>query len=175
MELNDCAFPTLNRVTATTMPRRVQGLRLRDAGGRPARGARGWSARICCWRTRRFSRPRARRSMRSASRDVRVLVVGNPANTNALIAQRNAPSLAADRFTAMTRLDHNRGSRAADRESGCRPRSGQKNDHLGQSFRHAVSGSAITPRSAASPRCRWWTNDGSRNHSFRRCSSAARR
>jgi malate dehydrogenase len=44
-----------------------------------------------------------------ASRDVRVLVVGNPANTNALIAQRNAPALAPDRFTAMTRLDHNRG------------------------------------------------------------------
>ena len=43
-----------------------------------------------------------------ASRDVRVLVVGNPANTNALIAQRNAPSLAPERFTAMTRLDHNR-------------------------------------------------------------------
>ena len=44
-----------------------------------------------------------------ANRDVRVLVVGNPANTNSLIAQRNAPSLAPDRFTAMTRLDHNRG------------------------------------------------------------------
>jgi malate dehydrogenase len=44
-----------------------------------------------------------------ASRDVRVLVVGNPANTNSLIAQRNAPSLPPKRFTAMTRLDHNRG------------------------------------------------------------------
>jgi malate dehydrogenase len=44
-----------------------------------------------------------------ASRSVRVLVVGNPANTNSLIAQRNAPSLAPACFTAMTRLDHNRG------------------------------------------------------------------
>jgi malate dehydrogenase len=44
-----------------------------------------------------------------ASRDVRVLVVGNPANTNSLIAQRNAPSLPRNHFTAMTRLDHNRG------------------------------------------------------------------
>ncbi|MCY4277582.1 MAG: malate dehydrogenase [Gammaproteobacteria bacterium] len=43
-----------------------------------------------------------------ASRDVRVLVVGNPANTNCLIAQRNAPSLNPRQFTAMTRLDHNR-------------------------------------------------------------------
>ncbi|KTF05299.1 malate dehydrogenase, partial [marine sediment metagenome] len=43
-----------------------------------------------------------------ASRDVKVLVVGNPANTNALIAQRNAPDLDPRNFTAMTRLDHNR-------------------------------------------------------------------
>ena len=51
-----------------------------------------------------------------ASRDVRVLVVGNPANTNSLIAQRNAPSLNPQHFTAMTRLDHNRAARAADGE-----------------------------------------------------------
>jgi malate dehydrogenase len=44
----------------------------------------------------------------NAADDIRVLVVGNPANTNALIAQRHAPDVPADRFTAMTRLDHNR-------------------------------------------------------------------
>ena len=44
----------------------------------------------------------------NASADVKVLVVGNPANTNALIAYRNAPDLDPDQFTAMTRLDHNR-------------------------------------------------------------------
>src|SRR5678810_1047004 len=43
-----------------------------------------------------------------AASDIRVLVVGNPANTNALIAQRNADGVPAERFTAMTRLDHNR-------------------------------------------------------------------
>jgi malate dehydrogenase len=43
-----------------------------------------------------------------ASRDIKVLVVGNPANTNALIAQRNAPNIDPRQFTAMTRLDHNR-------------------------------------------------------------------
>jgi malate dehydrogenase len=53
-----------------------------------------------------------------ASRDVRVLVVGNPANTNALIAQRNAPSLSPDRFTAMTRLDHNRGISQVSEKTG---------------------------------------------------------
>ena len=52
----------------------------------------------------------------SAGRRVRVLVVGNPANTNALIAQQNAPDLAPGQFTAMTRLDHNRAiSQLADR------------------------------------------------------------
>ena len=53
-----------------------------------------------------------------AARDVRVLVVGNPANTNSLIAQRNAPSLPPHRFTAMTRLDHNRGLAQLTEKSG---------------------------------------------------------
>ena len=53
-------------------------------------------------------KPQGEALSRSAQRDVKVLVVGNPANTNALIAQRNAPDLDPRRFTAMTRLDHNR-------------------------------------------------------------------
>jgi len=53
-------------------------------------------------------KPQGEALSRSASRDVKVLVVGNPANTNALIAQRNAADLDPRRFTAMTRLDHNR-------------------------------------------------------------------
>ncbi|WP_192035340.1 malate dehydrogenase [Halomonas sp. YLGW01] len=53
-----------------------------------------------------------------ADRDVRVLVVGNPANTNALIAQRNAPHLAAHQFSAMTRLDHNRALAQLARQTG---------------------------------------------------------
>jgi malate dehydrogenase len=52
--------------------------------------------------------PQGRAINAGAADDVRVLVVGNPANTNALIAQRNAPDVPSDRFTAMTRLDHNR-------------------------------------------------------------------
>lgn len=54
------------------------------------------------------SSPRARPSTAGAASDIKVLVVGNPANTNALIAQAHAPDVPADRFTAMTRLDHNR-------------------------------------------------------------------
>ena len=53
-------------------------------------------------------KPQGEALSRSAKRDVKVLVVGNPANTNALIAQANAPDLDPGRFTAMTRLDHNR-------------------------------------------------------------------
>ena len=81
-----------------------------------ARAAPAWSARTCCSRTRRSSRPRAARSNESASRDVRVLVVGNPANTNALIAASNAPDIERRNFTAMMRLDHNRALGAARRE-----------------------------------------------------------
>jgi malate dehydrogenase len=53
-------------------------------------------------------RPQGRALNDHAASDVRVLVVGNPANTNCLIAQRNAPDIPRERFTAMTRLDHNR-------------------------------------------------------------------
>jgi len=53
-----------------------------------------------------------------AAADLRVLVVGNPANTNALVAQRNAPGVPADRFTAMTRLDHNRAVAQLARRAG---------------------------------------------------------
>ena len=88
----------------------------------------------------------------AASRDVRVLVVGNPANTNALIAQRNAPSLSPDRFTAMTRLDHNRALSQVSEKTGSRARQDQEGDHLGQSFGDAVSRTCITRRSTASPR-----------------------
>jgi malate dehydrogenase len=54
-----------------------------------------------------------------AARDVRVLVVGNPANTNALIAMKNAPSLKPQSFTAMTRLDHNRALSQLAEKTGC--------------------------------------------------------
>jgi malate dehydrogenase len=53
-------------------------------------------------------KPQGQAISAGAASDIKVLVVGNPANTNALIAQRNAPDVPADRFTAMTRLDHNR-------------------------------------------------------------------
>jgi malate dehydrogenase len=80
-----------------------------------------------------------------ASRDIKVLVVGNPANTNALITQRNAPDIDPRNFTAMMRLDHNRAKTQIaqkTRRSGYRR---QAHDGLGQPLRDAVSGFASHP------------------------------
>jgi malate dehydrogenase len=109
MELNDCAFRTLNQVTATDDAR----VAFKDCdiamlvGARP-RGP-GMERKDLLLENAKIFSAQGKALDAVASRDVRVLVVGNPANTNALLAQRNAPSLPPDRFTAMTRLDHNRG------------------------------------------------------------------
>jgi malate dehydrogenase len=109
MELNDCAFPTLHKVTATHDANTA----FKDChfamlvGARP-RGP-GMERKDLLLENAKIFAAQGKALDAVASRDVRVLVVGNPANTNSLIAQRNAPSLAPDRFTAMTRLDHNRG------------------------------------------------------------------
>jgi malate dehydrogenase len=109
MELNDCAFPTLNKVMATHDA--STGFRDCDfallVGARP-RGP-GMERKDLLLENAKIFSAQGKALDAVASRDVRVLVVGNPANTNSLIAQRNAPSLAPERFTAMTRLDHNRG------------------------------------------------------------------
>lgn len=108
MELNDCAFPLLKGVVATddvnvafkdvsyallvgAMPRK-QGMERKDL--LEANGG--------------IFAPQGQALNKHAKRDVKVLVVGNPANTNALIAQMNAPDLDPKCFTAMVRLDHNR-------------------------------------------------------------------
>jgi malate dehydrogenase len=109
MELNDCAFSTLNKVTATS----EAGTAFKDCefamlvGARP-RGP-GMERKDLLLENAKIFSAQGKALDAAASRDVRVLVVGNPANTNSLIAQRNAPSLSPKRFTAMTRLDHNRG------------------------------------------------------------------
>ncbi len=108
MELEDCAFPALQGVVATDRPQEA----FRDAdyallvGAKP-RGPGMERADLLKENARIFS-AQGKALNEHASRQVRVLVVGNPANTNALIAQRNAPELNPANFTAMTRLDHNR-------------------------------------------------------------------
>ncbi len=108
MELEDCAFPLLAGMLATSDPR----LAFRDAeiallvGARP-RGP-GMERRDLLEANGRIFAPQGRALDEVAARGVKVLVVGNPANTNALIAMKNAPGLDPRQFTAMMRLDHNR-------------------------------------------------------------------
>ena len=108
MELNDCAFPLLAGIEATDDPN----VAFKDTdfallvGARP-RGPGMERADLLQANAKIFS-VQGKAINDHASRDVRVLVVGNPANTNALIARENAPDLDHRQFTAMMRLDHNR-------------------------------------------------------------------
>jgi malate dehydrogenase len=109
MELNDCAFPSLNRVSAT----HDAGIAFKDCDFAMLVGARprgpGMERKDLLLENAKIFSAQGKALNAVASRDVRVLVVGNPANTNSLIALKNAPSLPPRHFTAMTRLDHNRG------------------------------------------------------------------
>lgn len=108
MELADCAFPTLAGVTTSDQA----DVAFKDAdfaflvGAKP-RGP-GMERSDLLLGNAEIFRVQGRALNDHASRDVRVLVVGNPANTNALITRQNAPDLDPRRITAMTRLDHNR-------------------------------------------------------------------
>jgi malate dehydrogenase len=108
MELNDCAFATLNKVVATDDAR----VAFRDCHAALLVGARprgpGMERKDLLLANAQIFSAQGKALDAVASREVRVLVVGNPANTNALIARANAPGLPAANFTAMTRLDHNR-------------------------------------------------------------------
>jgi malate dehydrogenase len=108
MELNDCAFPTLNKVIATDDAR----VAFKDCHAALLVGARprgpGMERKDLLLANAQIFSAQGKALNDVAARDVRVLVVGNPANTNALIAMKNAPSLKPRSFTAMTRLDHNR-------------------------------------------------------------------
>ena len=108
MELNDCAFPLLHDIVATS----DANVAFKDAdvallvGARP-RGP-GMERKDLLEANGAIFGPQGKAINDHASRDVKVLVVGNPANTNALIAQQNAPDLDPSCFHAMVRLDHNR-------------------------------------------------------------------
>ena len=117
MELDDCAFPLLAGIDITDDPN--AGLRRRQrraARRRPSRAPRAWSAATCSQANGGIFGPQGKAINDDAADDIRVLVVGNPANTNALIAQPHAPDVPAERFTAMTRLDHNRALAPARRQ-----------------------------------------------------------
>ncbi len=108
MELEDCAFSTLADIVATDDPNVA--FALSDyallVGARP-RGP-GMERKDLLEANAAIFSVQGKAINEHANRDIRVLVVGNPANTNALIASSNAPDIDPGRFTAMTRLDHNR-------------------------------------------------------------------
>jgi malate dehydrogenase len=108
MELNDCAFATLNRVVATD----DASVAFRDCHAALLVGARprgpGMERKDLLLANAQIFSAQGKALDAVADRNVRVLVVGNPANTNSLIARANAPHLPGANFTAMTRLDHNR-------------------------------------------------------------------
>jgi malate dehydrogenase len=108
MELNDCAFPLLHGVVTTAdIAEGVDGTDFAILVGAKPRGPGMERSDLLADNGKIFG-PQGRALNDHASKDVRVLVVGNPANTNCLIAASNAPSLDRRQFTAMTRLDHNR-------------------------------------------------------------------
>jgi malate dehydrogenase len=116
MELADCAFPTLNKVVVTDDAK----VAFRDCSAAMLVGARprgpGMERKDLLLANAQIFSAQGKALNEVADRDVKVLVVGNPANTNALIARANARDLNPHNFTAMTRLDHNRAlSQLADK------------------------------------------------------------
>ncbi|MEU6057585.1 malate dehydrogenase [Streptomyces sp. NPDC047097] len=108
MELDDCAFPLLRGIEITDDPNvGFDGANVALlVGARPR--TKGMERGDLLEANGGIFKPQGKAINDHAADDIRVLVVGNPANTNALIAQAAAPDVPAERFTAMTRLDHNR-------------------------------------------------------------------
>ena len=108
MELDDCAFPLLTKIEIGDDPKMIfDGVNLAClVGARPR--TKGMERRDLLEANGGIFKPQGEALNNNAADDVKVLVTGNPANTNALIAMRNAPDIPADRFNALTRLDHNR-------------------------------------------------------------------
>ncbi len=108
MELSDCAFPTLQKIVATDDAK----VAFRDCHAALLVGARprgpGMERKDLLLANAQIFSGQGKALNEAADRNVKVLVVGNPANTNALIARANAKDLNPRNFTAMTRLDHNR-------------------------------------------------------------------
>ena len=118
MELDDCAFPLLSEVITSDDANVAFG----DAnvallvGARPR--TKGMERKDLLEANGAIFTVQGKALSDSAAKDIKVLVVGNPANTNALIAMHNAPNVAPERFTAMTRLDQNRAKAQLAAKSG---------------------------------------------------------
>jgi malate dehydrogenase len=118
MELDDCAFPLLKGVVATAnLDEGFRGVNWALLVGSVPRKA-GMERKDLLGINGKIFIGQGHAIQRSAARDVRVLVVGNPCNTNCLIAMNNAPDVPRDRFFAMTRLDENRAKAQLAKKAG---------------------------------------------------------
>jgi malate dehydrogenase len=118
MELDDCAFPLLSDVVATAdLATAFDGTSLALLVGSVPRKA-GMERKDLLGINGSIFKPQGRAIAEHAGSDVRVLVVGNPCNTNCLIARSNAPEVPSDRWFAMTRLDENRAKSQLARRAG---------------------------------------------------------
>ncbi len=108
MEINDCAYPLLRDIVITDdAAKAFDGAAYALLVGSKPRG-KGMERGDLLTENGKIFKPQGQALNESAQRNVKVLVIGNPANTNALIAMDNAPDIEPSQFTAMTRLDHNR-------------------------------------------------------------------
>jgi len=118
MELDDCAFPLLSGIDITADAKAAfDGVNVALLVGARPRTA-GMERGDLLSANGGIFKPQGEAINAGAAEDVRVLVVGNPANTNALIAASHAPDVPGDRFTAMTRLDHNRAMSQLAKKTG---------------------------------------------------------
>ena len=153
MELRDCAFPTLDNVTLSDDPL----IAFKDAdiallvGAKPR--SKGMERKDLLASNAAIFSAQGNALNQVASRDVKVLVVGNPANTNAWIAQQFAPDLRPENFTALMRLDHNRAISQLAEALSCPAREIQKVTVWGNHsatqypdiFHATVSGQSVWP------------------------------
>lgn len=118
MELDDCAFPLLTGIDIADDPNAAfDGVNIALlVGARPR--TKGMERGDLLEANGGIFKPQGQALNAHAASDIKVLVVGNPANTNALIAMSNAPDLPRERFTAMTRLDHNRAIAQLSKRTG---------------------------------------------------------
>jgi malate dehydrogenase len=118
MELDDCSFPTLQEVICTDDPAKA----FRDCNWALLVGSfprkQGMERKDLLGINGKIFVGQGKALAANAAKDVRILVVGNPCNTNCLVAYHNGKEIPADRWTAMTRLDHNRARTALARKAG---------------------------------------------------------
>ena len=176
LELFDCAFPLLAGIDIFDDPKAAfEGTNIALlVGARPR--TKGMERADLLEANGAIFKPQGEAIAAGAADDIKVLVVGNPANTNALIAQRNADGVPAERFTAMTRLDHNRAVGQLAQKLGVGVVGDHQHGGLGQPLADDVPGPVQREgRRASAPGTRSATRPGSPTSTSRAWASAARR